>query len=201
MIGTKINRSVCFCNLNGVFSEPGGIKGCLKIKLYLQPLMKKVFLHTGSNQGDRLLNLNEARLALQESVGPVIRSSRIYETAAWGLQDQPDFLNQAIEVHTELEPVQMLETVLGIEQQMGRVRIQKWGQRLIDIDILYYDNLIWESDQLILPHPHLHERNFVLLPLLDIASGFIHPRLKKTTEELLQSCTDTLPVWPFESAR
>ena len=162
--------------------------------------MKKVFLHTGSNQGDRLLNLGKARLALQQSVGTVIRSSRIYETAAWGLEGQPDFLNQAIEVHTELEPVVLLETVLGIEQEMGRVRIQKWGQRLIDIDVLYYDNLIWESDQLTLPHPHLHERNFVLLPLLDIAPGFIHPRLKKTTRELLQSCTDPLAARPFGSS-
>lgn len=159
--------------------------------------MKRAFLHTGSNQGDRLLNLQKARLAVAHAVGPVIQASRIYETAAWGIQDQPDFLNQAFEVETGKEPIGLLQTVLEIELEMGRVRLQKWGQRLIDIDILYYDDLIWESEQLTLPHPHLHERNFVLSPLMDIAPDLVHPGLRKTTRELLQRCNDALPARPY----
>ena len=126
-----------------------------------------------------------------------MQASRIYETAAWGIQDQPDFLNQAFEVETEKEPIGLLQTVLEIELEMGRVRVQKWGQRLIDIDILYYDDLIWESEQLTLPHPHLHERNFVLSPLMDIAPDLVHPRLRKTTRELFQRCHDALPARPY----
>jgi 2-amino-4-hydroxy-6-hydroxymethyldihydropteridine diphosphokinase len=161
--------------------------------------MKRVFLHTGSNQGDRLRNLKQAASALEETVGPLLQSSRIFETAAWGIRDQPDFLNQALELETALDPIGLLNTVLEIELEMGRVRIQKWGQRLIDIDILYYDDIIWESDQLTLPHPHLQERNFVLAPLLDIAPDFVHPRLKKTTRELKGLCNDALPALPFQS--
>ncbi|WP_282779791.1 2-amino-4-hydroxy-6-hydroxymethyldihydropteridine diphosphokinase [Phaeodactylibacter xiamenensis] len=171
----------------------------IRIKLYLHTNMKRVFLHTGSNQGDRLRNLKLAASALKETVGPILHFSRIFETAAWGVRDQPDFLNQALELETALDPIGLLNTVLEIELDMGRVRIQKWGQRLIDIDILYYGDIIWESDQLTLPHPHLHERNFVLAPLLDIAPDFVHPRLKKTTRELRSLCNDALPALPFQS--
>lgn len=171
----------------------------IRIKLYLRTPMKRVFLHTGSNQGDRLRNLKQAASALEETVGPLLQSSRIFETAAWGVRDQPDFLNQALELETALDPIGLLNTVLEIELEMGRVRIQKWGQRLIDIDILYYDDIIWESDQLTLPHPHLQERNFVLAPLLDIAPDLVHPRLKKTTRELKGLCNDALPALPFQS--
>ncbi|MEQ8703742.1 MAG: 2-amino-4-hydroxy-6-hydroxymethyldihydropteridine diphosphokinase [Phaeodactylibacter sp.] len=156
--------------------------------------MQRVFLHTGSNQGDRLANLERAVAVLMKSVGTVTKASQIFETAAWGIRDQPDFLNQALEMKTGLDPIALLSTILNIEEQMGRVRVQKWGQRLIDIDMLYYGDLIWESDQLTLPHPHLQERNFVLAPLLDIAPDFVHPRLKKTTQELFAICKDALPA-------
>ncbi len=161
--------------------------------------MNRVFLHIGSNQGDRLRNLKLAASELKATVGPILQFSRIFETAAWGVRDQPDFLNQALELETALDPLGLLDTVLGIELEMGRVRIQKWGQRLIDIDVLYYGDVIWESDQLTLPHPHLHERNFVLAPLLDIAPELVHPRLKKTTRELKALCNDALPALPFRA--
>lgn len=156
--------------------------------------MNRVFLHTGSNQGNRLMHLKQALTMLEERAGIVIRVSKIIETTAWGIRDQPDFLNQAIEAETALDPIGLLDVVLGIEHEMGRVRVQKWGQRLIDIDILYYGDLVWESDRLTLPHPHLQDRNFVLVPLMDIAPHFVHPRFKQTTETLLENCKDTLPT-------
>lgn len=161
--------------------------------------MNKVYLHTGSNQGDRFQNLHQARSLLNERAGEIRQASQVFETAAWGIRDQPDFLNQAIEIEVKLGPIALLETILEIEQVMGRVRVQKWGQRLIDIDMLYYGGLIWESERLTLPHPHLHERNFVLAPLLDIAPDFMHPRLKKTTRELLGACNDALPAKLFKA--
>lgn len=161
--------------------------------------MKKVYLHTGTNQGDRLRNLERACTMLGEQAGTVLQSSKIFETAAWGIRDQPDFLNQAIEMEVPLDPIDLLHTILDIEQVMGRVRVQKWGQRLIDIDMLYYGDQIWESGQLTLPHPHLHERNFVLTPLLDIAPDLVHPRLKKTTREMLANCNDALPAKVFKA--
>lgn len=160
--------------------------------------MNRVYLHTGSNEGERLHNLDTALNLLGKQVGKVEAASRVFETSAWGIRDQPDFLNQAIEMKVDLDPVALLDAVLDIEQVMGRVRVQKWGQRLIDIDVLYYEDLIWESDQLTLPHPHLHERNFVLAPLSDIAPDFLHPRLKQTSREMLNACKDTLPARVFE---
>ena len=160
--------------------------------------MPIVYIQTGSNQGDRLAHLNMARSYIEDVAGTVIQASRIFKTAAWGVEEQPDFLNQVLEVRTELEPETLLDTVLNIELEMGRVRIQKWGQRLIDIDLLYYDKLIIKSEKLTLPHPYLQERNFVLYPLNDIAPQLVHPILKKTTRELMKASQDTLPATPYE---
>lgn len=159
--------------------------------------MSQVYLHIGSNQGERQANLSQAVELMRSQVGQLKKASRIFETAAWGITDQPDFLNQALAYQTHLDPIALLDTILSIEQDMGRVRVKKWGQRQIDIDIIYYDHLIWDSEQLTLPHPHLHKRNFVLQPLMDIAPDFVHPKFKQTTRDLLNQSSDVLPVHPL----
>ncbi|HMO40297.1 MAG TPA: 2-amino-4-hydroxy-6-hydroxymethyldihydropteridine diphosphokinase [Saprospiraceae bacterium] len=129
----------------------------------------------GSNLGDRKENLRVARERIATELGPVQRVSSLYETPPWGITDQPDFLNQALEVRTTLEPEAVLQIILTIEQDMGRQRLRKWGERLIDIDILLYDDLVLTSEQLTIPHPFLHQRDFVLAPLAEIAPTAIHP--------------------------
>lgn len=156
--------------------------------------MPITFLHIGSNEGDRLGNLRQAVALLEDRAGKLLQCSPIYQTVAWGIEEQPDFLNQALELRTPLSPLDLLDTVLGIENDMGRVRYQKWGQRLIDIDLLFYDELMMESERLHLPHPFLHERNFVLRPLLDIAPDWVHPKLGLTVRALSELCADPLPA-------
>ncbi len=156
--------------------------------------MNKVFLHTGSNLGDRKALLEEANRWIGQEIGEIVQSSRIYKTKAWGITEQPDFLNQALEVHTELSPAEVLEKIQEIEKRMGRVREIKWGERLIDIDILFYNEAIIDSPELTIPHPYLHYRNFVLTPLLEIAPELIHPVFKKTVRELQEASEDTLVV-------
>jgi len=155
---------------------------------------KNAYLLLGTNMGDKIQNLNTAIAYIEKEVGKVFAKSNIYETAAWGKTDQPSFLNQAIGVQSELEPLQMLETLLNIEQKMGRVRIEKWGQRLIDIDIIFYGDEIWEGDDLKLPHPEMHKRRFVLEPLNEIAENFIHPIFREKVSSILINLTDELTV-------
>lgn len=122
--------------------------------------------------------------------GEVMAASSLYRTAPWGKTEQAEFLNQAFEIHTELEPQELLETILAIEKHMGRSRQEKWGPRLIDIDILFFGDKIIKSPELIIPHPHLEERNFVLAPLAEIAPDFLHPLLQKTIRRLLEESPD-----------
>lgn len=157
------------------------------------------FLGTGANLGDRLANLKRAQDLIALRVGPVEAASRVYRTEAWGLSDQPAFLNQVLKVRTALAPEALLETVLGIERQMGRERRVRWGARLIDIDILFYDDLIIDSGTLTVPHPFIGQRRFVLAPLAEIAPAWRHPQLGKTVEELLAGTSDPLGVEPLES--
>ena len=144
--------------------------------------------------GDRLQHLEQARLAIARDCGSVEGQSAIYETAAWGLENQPAFLNQVLRVQTDLEPQALLETILDIEQEMGRMRQEKYGPRTIDIDILLYNDMVLESDELSIPHPQLHMRRFALTPLAEIAASVIHPTLKKSIDELLLECPDKLAV-------
>ncbi|GAB3692764.1 2-amino-4-hydroxy-6-hydroxymethyldihydropteridine diphosphokinase [Spirosoma flavus] len=123
-------------------------------------------------------------------VGAVTLQSPLYETAPWGVADQPAFLNQVIRVETALEPEDLLKQTQAIEEELGRVRKEKWGARVIDVDILYYDHLVWQSFTLTLPHPYLHQRRFTLVPLADVAPDFVHPILQKTTLDLLAECPD-----------
>lgn len=153
-----------------------------------------IFILLGSNLGDKEQNLMTAKAHIEEKIGKIIGQSSIYQTAAWGKNDQPAFYNQVIELATQLKPRPLLEELLTIEQVMGRERKEKWGERLIDLDILYYHQDIIDIDSLKVPHPGIPERRFTLVPLVEIAPDFINPRYKKTNEELLKQCKDTLTV-------
>src|ERR1041385_7937434 len=126
---------------------------------------ENVFLLIGGNLGDRLDNLSRCTDLIRAELGPIIKLSSIYETAPWGKSDQPNYLNQAIQIETKFDPTELLTRCLSIEKQLGRERDQKWGARLIDIDIIYFNDLIMNSQDLIIPHPRMAERKFVLEPL------------------------------------
>lgn len=156
-----------------------------------------VFLLLGANLGEREVTLKQAVELISKQIAPVTAQSHLYETAPWGVIDQPAFLNQVIKIETELSPIKVLDQTLKIEKQLGRERRLRWGARIIDIDILYYADLVLADSDLYLPHPRMHERRFTLIPLAEIAADFVHPILKKTNQELLNECTDTSLVSVF----
>jgi len=153
-----------------------------------------VFLLLGGNLGNRKVNLEKASRQLERLIGTITKRSACYETKAWGKTDQPDFLNQVILVETEMPVEQILDSILNIEQKLGRTRSEKWGARLIDIDLLYAGDKIINSEKLTLPHPGIPERRFVLEPLVEIAPDYIHPGLNKSHRQLLDECSDKLAV-------
>jgi 2-amino-4-hydroxy-6-hydroxymethyldihydropteridine diphosphokinase len=157
--------------------------------------MSEAFLLTGSNLGNSQELLMKARNHIAMQAGTVEKVSGIYRSSPWGFKDQPAFYNQVLKINTHLDPYQLLTCILKIEESMGRKRMGKWEARTIDIDILYYENQII-SGNLNIPHPLLQERRFTLLPLAEIAPGYIHPSLKKTTLELLEECVDIGIVEP-----
>jgi len=159
--------------------------------------MNKAYLLTGGNLGNREEHLAKARLLITEHCGPIQKASAIYETAAWGKTDQPAFLNQALELDTQLNARQLIRRLLKVEKSMGRIRKEKFGPRLIDIDILLFNDEVHDYHFLKLPHPELANRRFALLPLDEIASGQIHPVLKKSIHQLLEDCPDPLPVLKY----
>lgn len=154
-----------------------------------------ICLHLGSNLGNRSQNLEQAVLEIALSVGQITQQSAIYHTEAWGETAQPDFLNQSILAITDLPPTTVLKNVLEIEEKMGRIREKKWGPRLIDIDLLFYDDLILETPTLTLPHPQISFRNFVLIPTMEIFGNFIHPVFNLSIEELYLRCRDEGEVY------
>lgn len=157
--------------------------------------MEEAYLLLGGNLGEREQYLESAIKRIKEHCGTVIRMSSIYESEPWGFEDNHDFLNQVIVIHTELDPHRLLREVLRIEDTMGRNRIpDKMVSRNIDIDILFYGKHIVEDTDLKIPHPRLQERRFALMPLLEIAPELKHPVLKKTMRELHSECPDKLRV-------
>lgn len=142
-----------------------------------------VYLGLGTNLGDRRGNLQAAVAALPPLV-EVMAESKVYETPAWGFEDQPTFLNMAVKAQTDLAPGDLLAYLKGIEARLGRTATFRWGPRVIDIDILFYDDLLLETPELVIPHARLHERAFVLIPLLDIDPELVHPLLHKTMRQL-----------------
>lgn len=162
--------------------------------------MNTAYLILGSNLGDRIKNLHKAAELISISAGKIKKESEIYVTAAWGNTSQPDFLNQALSIETHLTASELLDTLLLIEQELGRVRnATKWAERTIDIDILFFNNDIINSVNLTVPHPFMQERMFVLVPLAEIAETFVHPQLKKNVKQLLSDCTDNLEIAKFSS--
>ncbi|MEM9887814.1 MAG: 2-amino-4-hydroxy-6-hydroxymethyldihydropteridine diphosphokinase [Bacteroidota bacterium] len=153
-----------------------------------------IYLLIGGNLGERENNLEIARNWIAQKIGTIVLASSIYETAAWGVTDQPDFLNQALLVKSEASPVALLDEIQWIETKMGRVRKRHWGERLIDIDILFYGQEIINSERLNIPHPGIPDRKFVLLPMREIAADFVHPVLETTIESLSLACPDLLEV-------
>ena len=147
--------------------------------------MPIVHIGIGSNLGNREENCLKA-LDLLSARGIIVKKrSSFYETKPWGLEDQPEFINMAAEIETGLDPLKLLGTLKSIEAEMGRKRSRRWGPRVIDLDLLLYDDMVTDCPGLMIPHPLMHEREFVLRPLADIAPDRIHPILKKTVKELL----------------
>lgn len=156
--------------------------------------MNTAYLLTGGNLGNREENLTIARELITQHCGTIVHASSLYETAAWGKTDQPSFLNQALQLQTAFNARQLIRKVLKIEKTMGRTREEKYGPRIIDIDILLFNEEIHDYRLLKLPHPEMQNRKFALMPLAEIAPDVLHPVFKKTITELLSDCKDDLPV-------
>lgn len=148
-----------------------------------------LYLGLGSNLGDKRENINLAYLHIQEKIGNIFRKSAIYETPPWGFQSEDVFYNTVIFLETELTAEQVLEKIQEIEKELGRVKDFKIGysSRVIDIDILDYNNMILEKPQLVLPHPHIEKRNFVLYPMRDIAENWQHPKSRINIDQLIEN--------------
>lgn len=159
--------------------------------------MNTTYLLLGSNMGNSKTQLVKAVRNIEKKIGSVTRLSTLYSTAAWGNTRQPDFLNQVIIVETELTASQTMQIILQIEKQMGRIRTVKNAPRIIDIDILFFNKEIIDQKQLIIPHPQIQNRRFVLVPLNQLSPNLLHPVLKKSVHQLLIHCPDTLNVKKF----
>ena len=156
--------------------------------------MGKVYLLLGGNLGDRKMLIANAEDELRKQIGDIVLKSSLYETKAWGKEQQPNFLNKALGINTKLNAFEILKIIQNIEVKLGRKRVEHWGSRTMDIDILFYENEIIDTEDLKIPHPLINMRKFVLSPLLEIIPDFIHPGLKKSVKELYLICEDKLEV-------
>ncbi len=153
--------------------------------------MHKVFLGIGGNIGNKHDNFNKVYHIIKNELGKIIKSSPVYETPPWGFNAKENFWNQVLIIETNLSPEELLQKVTEIESRFGRVRdIGKYNSREMDIDILYYDDMFMETDNLIIPHPKIHQRKFVLVPLNEIAPDFKHPLFRLTSMQMLENCKD-----------
>lgn len=155
------------------------------VKIKISRKKRRYFISIGSNQGDKEKNISQSLERLDNSSCKILKLSKNYITKAWGKTDQEDFLNCAVEIESYEEPEDFLKILNNIEDEMGRVRKEKWGPRLIDLDILFVDDEVIYSESLVVPHPYIEEREFVLEPLAEIAPFFIHPVLNKSVKNLL----------------
>jgi 2-amino-4-hydroxy-6-hydroxymethyldihydropteridine diphosphokinase len=149
----------------------------------------------GGNLGDRLANLNNAKIEIELHCGKILSSSAIYETAAWGFTEQPPFFNQALQLETTLSATELMQQLLSIELSLGRERLLPLGPRSIDLDIIYFNNEKIQNDTVSIPHPRMEQRNFVLIPLNEIAPNYLHPILNLPTSTLLKQCKDESHVY------
>ncbi|HAW52224.1 MAG TPA: 2-amino-4-hydroxy-6-hydroxymethyldihydropteridine diphosphokinase [Flavobacteriales bacterium] len=163
--------------------------------------MINIYLSLGSNMGNRKAYLNDACGLIESEAGTIVSRSEIYETLAVGLTEQPNFLNQVIEIESDLDPDSLLEKLQKIEKKLGRRRMKRWGPRTIDIDIVFYGQEIIQSKSLRIPHPEAVNRLFVLLPLNDIASDFIHPAENQTIVNLLKKIPNKDQIWSYKEDR
>jgi 2-amino-4-hydroxy-6-hydroxymethyldihydropteridine diphosphokinase len=157
----------------------------------------QLILSLGGNQGDIKKTFLSVKNMITQEVGSIIKESSIYQTQAWGVKNQPDFLNQVIVIETNLSPLAILEKCLMVEIELGRKRLKKWGERTIDIDLLFYNNEIIQTENLQIPHPRISERNFILFPLNEIIPNFIHPVLNISIKNLKNECRDDLKVFKY----
>lgn len=163
--------------------------------------MNTAILLIGGNLDNRTANLQQAVQTIHQQAGKVIKASALYETAPWGNVQQPDYLNQALQIETSLEPLPLLHTLLNIERNIGRIRQQKWGARVIDIDIIFYGDKVISLPELKVPHPRMQNRRFVLVPLNEILPGLVHPVLQQNISTLLAECKDELPVKEYKAGK
>lgn len=161
-------------------------------------MLHTAYLLLGSNRGDRFSMLNQAKEIISEQAGRISRESSVFESVPWGFSDETNFLNKVICIETFFLPLDLLDLLMHIETMLGRTRnAGGYSSRLIDIDILFYDNIILIDENLTIPHPRLHKRLFTLLPLAEMTVELIHPVLHLTVPELLQQCEDKSDVWIF----
>lgn len=161
-------------------------------------MSQKIHILLGGNEGDVKYTFRQAIKKIEESIGHVVKKSSLYQTQAWGVENQPDYLNRVLIVETNLSPQFVLQQCLAIERNFGRVRTKKYASRNIDIDILFFGKQIIDTPTLTVPHPQIPNRKFVLVPLNELSYSKKHPVLKKTIHHLLTICTDTLTVHKIE---
>ena len=152
------------------------------------------YLSLGSNLKNKADNIFKATSFIKNKIGPIIKSSKLYTTEPWGVKNQNKFINQVLSIKTSLRPLDLLNECKNIEKKMGRISSRRWGERLIDIDILYYNDLILNFKKLSIPHPEIANRKFILIPLNDIDPNHVHPVLDLTNQQLLNETNDNCVV-------